>query len=147
MTIPNIIEDIHAEYLDCGASVVTTNTYASNKHCLHADGVGERTAEANEIGVAIAKRACANARGGGGAPTFVLGSISTHPPNFKAAVQAAEAAEAAGDQVEGEKDHLRNIDVTALSTWSVSRWYLGVHPCETKSARARACVCVCALGY
>jgi len=115
LKIPHVIEDIHAEYLKCGASIVTTNTYASNRHCLHADGVGDRTVEANQIGCAIAKSACEKS---GDVPSFVLGSISTHPPNFKAAVDAAATAIEAGEQSEdSEKEFLRKIDVTALSKW------------------------------
>jgi len=113
LTIPQVIEDIHAHYLECGAQIVTTNTYASNKHCLAGDGCGERALEANQIACQIAKRACK--KGTSSENTFVFGSISTHPPNFKAAVEAA--AKAAETGRESEEIGVENMNATGLSLW------------------------------
>jgi len=100
LKIPEVIQAIHTDYINSGAQIVTTNTYASNKHCLAADGVAERAIEANQIACAVAKRACKVKSDGN---VFVFGSISTHPPCFKEAVQAAteKIANGGGEEARG----------------------------------------------
>lgn len=112
LTIPQVIEDIHTDYLQCGAQILTTNTYASNRHCLDGDGVGARAVEACEIACALAKRACERATKDSPKSTFIMGSISTHPPNFKTAVAAAAKS---SEDAPGGNDS--KVNATGLSLW------------------------------
>ena len=103
LKIPEIVEAIHAEYVKCGARIVTTNTYASNRHCLAV--LGNRTAEANQIACSIAKNAVSGVEGN----VFVFGSISTHPPTFKEAVKEAS--------LQFEEHNIESVNATELGGW------------------------------
>lgn len=110
LVVPSVIEDIHAEYLRVGAQILTTNTYASNRHCLNDDGCGERVCEANTLACQLARKALGREdTGAATSPRFVLGSISTHPPQFKASVEVTAKAAASGDKEE--------VNATGLSLW------------------------------
>lgn len=50
---------IHRDYLDAGADVVTTNTYAGGRHLLALDGLADRFEEINRGAVRTARRAIA----------------------------------------------------------------------------------------
>lgn len=55
LTVPNVIGDIHASYIDAGADVLTTNTFAANRMGLSKFGLGDKVAEINLAGVKIAR--------------------------------------------------------------------------------------------
>ncbi len=58
-TRPELVEDVHEQYVRAGAEVVETNTFGANPVKLSAHGLDERTEELNERAARIAGRASA----------------------------------------------------------------------------------------
>src|SRR5918996_3441217 len=73
-THPDLVREVHEDYIRAGADVITTNTFATARHVLEPAGMGERFRELNTRAVALAKEARENAADGA---VFVAGSIST----------------------------------------------------------------------
>ena len=74
VTRPDVVEAIHAAYLDAGADAVETNTFGANLGNLGEYGIAERTYELAEAGARIAREA-ADAYSTPDKPRFVLGSV------------------------------------------------------------------------
>lgn len=55
ITRPDIIQNIHNEYLKAGADCIQTNTFGSNKPKLEEYGCGDKTKEINKNAVLIAR--------------------------------------------------------------------------------------------
>ncbi|TGU74048.1 bifunctional homocysteine S-methyltransferase/methylenetetrahydrofolate reductase [Geomonas terrae] len=66
---PELVLELHREYLDAGAQVIETNTFGANCAKLSAIGLGAKVAEINRKGALLAKSAAA------GRDVFVAGSI------------------------------------------------------------------------
>ena len=66
---PQLVLDLHAEYVAAGARVIETNTFGANYAKLSAIGLGGKVADINRQGGVLAKRAAA------GRDVFVAGSI------------------------------------------------------------------------
>src|SRR5580658_10051177 len=64
----DVVEHAHREYVDAGAEVIESNTFAANRLKLGLHELGGRVAEINAAGVAIARRAA-------GGRAYVAGSI------------------------------------------------------------------------
>ena len=64
---PALVEAIHREYVEAGAHVIETNTFAANRIKLQRVGLGAKLREINEIGVRLARAAAGDA--------FVVGAI------------------------------------------------------------------------
>ena len=69
---PSVIREIHESYVDAGADVLTTNTFAANRVSLAKFGLGEKTLDINSAAVEIARSAA-------GSDTLVAGSIGPVP--------------------------------------------------------------------
>jgi homocysteine S-methyltransferase len=69
-----LLTRIHRDYINAGAEVITTNTFATGRHILKAAGIGEKFGEVNRIAV---ESALAAAEGTG---AVVAGSISNMTP-------------------------------------------------------------------
>jgi homocysteine S-methyltransferase len=82
---PRLIRQIHQEYCDAGADVLTTNTFGANRPSLAQFGLAERAGEIVAAGARLA-RDVANAAG---RPVFVAGSIGPLPqqPEFRDALE------------------------------------------------------------
>jgi methionine synthase / methylenetetrahydrofolate reductase (NADH) len=65
---PDDVERAHREYIDAGAQVIESNTFAANRLKLRAHELADRLVEINAAGVAIARRAAAGR-------AYVAGSI------------------------------------------------------------------------
>jgi len=65
---PEMVESAHREYVDAGAQIVESNTFAANRLKLRAHEAAGRVAEINAAGVEIARRATAGR-------AYVAGSI------------------------------------------------------------------------
>ncbi len=52
---PALVQGIHAEYLDSGADILSTNTFGANRIKLGEYGLGDRTVEINRKGVLLAR--------------------------------------------------------------------------------------------
>ena len=66
---PELVLELHREYLAAGAQVIETNTFGANYAKLSAIGLGAKVAEINRKGAQLAKSAAA------GRDVFVAGSI------------------------------------------------------------------------
>ena len=73
---PELIEEIHRQYLDAGADIIETNTFNSNAISMAEYGLEDRTADLNFAGAQIARRAVDRFRDApGGRRCYVAGSM------------------------------------------------------------------------
>jgi len=68
LTQPDLVEDVHREYVRAGADVLETNTFGANRIKLGSFGLADKLKEINLAGVQIARRAA-------GDRAYVAGSI------------------------------------------------------------------------
>jgi methionine synthase I (cobalamin-dependent)/5,10-methylenetetrahydrofolate reductase len=79
---PQMIREVHQEYVKAGAEIIETNTFGGNRLRLTAFGLGEKLKAINEAGVRLAREAAgekafvAGAMGPLGAQIEPLGAIS-----------------------------------------------------------------------
>ena len=71
---PEMVTDIHEEYLRAGADVIETNTFAANRFKLETHDLEDRVYDVNARGASLALRAAKNASGAGDR-ALVLGAI------------------------------------------------------------------------
>jgi methionine synthase / methylenetetrahydrofolate reductase(NADPH) len=71
---PEMVTDIHVEYLRAGADVIETNTFAANRFKLETHDLEERVREVNAEGASLARKAASSVAGTGDR-TLVLGAI------------------------------------------------------------------------
>ena len=71
---PEMVTDIHVDYLRAGADVIETNTFAANRFKLEAHDLEERVREVNAEGARLARKA-ARSVAGTGDRALVLGAI------------------------------------------------------------------------
>lgn len=57
LSAPELVVEIHRQYLGAGAQVLTTNTWGANARKLQGYGLAERTAEINVAGAQLAREA------------------------------------------------------------------------------------------
>lgn len=69
---PQLVEQIHREYLDAGAEVIITNTFRTHRRNLEKIGMGDEAARLTTLAVAIAQAAVRAS----GKRAFVAGSIA-----------------------------------------------------------------------
>jgi 5-methyltetrahydrofolate--homocysteine methyltransferase len=74
ITRPDVIEEIHASFLEVGCDVVETDTFRSNRLTLGEYGLGDRVLEINRAAAEVARRAC-DRFATEDRPRFVAGSI------------------------------------------------------------------------
>ena len=70
---PDLVLSVHREFVDAGAQVLTTNTWAANKHKLASFGHSEQVAEINTSGARLARRAIIE--NAASRPVYVAGCI------------------------------------------------------------------------
>lgn len=75
ITRPDVIESIHAAYLEAGAEVIETDTFRSNRRTLGEFGLGERTIEINQAAARLARRVADRFEQETGIPRYVAGSM------------------------------------------------------------------------
>lgn len=75
ITQPDIIRDIHLEYLRAGADLIETNTFNANSISMADYGMEDLVLELNESGARLAKEAIALLQKEENRPAFVVGSI------------------------------------------------------------------------
>src|SRR3979411_2796494 len=70
LSAPDMIRQIHCDYVKAGAEILETNTFGANRMRLAAFGLGEKLQAINQAGVKLAREAArgkAFVRGGAGA--------------------------------------------------------------------------------
>ena len=75
LTQPNIIRDIHLDYLKAGADLLETNTFNANSISMADYGMEDYVYEINKRGAELAKEAVAIYQKEARRPAFVVGSI------------------------------------------------------------------------
>ena len=73
-----VLREVHADYIEAGAQVITTNTFGTSRFVLAAAGMDDRFGEINRRAV----EAAMEARRASGADVAIAGSISCLPPRF-----------------------------------------------------------------
>ncbi|MGH9345681.1 MAG: homocysteine S-methyltransferase family protein, partial [Vicinamibacterales bacterium] len=68
LTQPDVVSDVHQDYVRAGADVIETNTFGANRVKLRAFGLSDRLHEINVEGVRLARRAA-------GSRAYVAGAI------------------------------------------------------------------------
>ncbi len=68
LTQPDLVRDVHADYLRAGADVIETNTFGANRVKLRAFGLGDQVASINAAGAIAAREAA-------GDHAYVAGAI------------------------------------------------------------------------
>ena len=74
LTRPEVIREIHSEYLAAGADIIETNTFGANATTLNAYGMSALNYELNVAGARIAREAC-DAYSTPDKPRFVAGVL------------------------------------------------------------------------
>ncbi|MFL6467376.1 MAG: bifunctional homocysteine S-methyltransferase/methylenetetrahydrofolate reductase [Pyrinomonadaceae bacterium] len=111
LTAPDLVREVHEEYLKAGAEIIETNTFGATRHKLQPYGLKSRVREINAAAVRIAREAA-------GDRAFVAGAIGPlglriepfGPTSFD------EAKEMFQEQVEGLLEG--GIDLFVLETFS-----------------------------
>ena len=62
---PDLVVDVHAEYLKAGADVIETNTFGANRMKLRGFGLGDQVRAINLAGAQLARRAVEKSEGRG----------------------------------------------------------------------------------
>ena len=136
LTHPELVRDIHQEYIEAGAEIIITNTFATGRDHLEEGGLEHKVTEANRLGIEAAVQARRNA--GAEDSVVIAASVSTMKPKAHAEVpvpyekaletyreQLEELAKGGPDAVVGEmlvriSDTLAVIDAAAelgLPAW------------------------------
>lgn len=61
LTSPDVVADVHREYIEAGAQLILTNTFGANRFKLAKHGLVKSLAEINKAGVNLAKKVAAAA--------------------------------------------------------------------------------------
>jgi S-methylmethionine-dependent homocysteine/selenocysteine methylase len=69
---PSVLRSIHADYINAGADIITTNTFRTQRRTLERAGIGSRASELTRLAVQIAQEAAQSVD----RKIFVAGSIS-----------------------------------------------------------------------
>ena len=78
LTHPDIVREVHEDYVRAGADIITTNTFQSARHILELAGLGEKTWEMNTAAVRLAREAIDNTSVGWSVD--IAGSICSRRP-------------------------------------------------------------------
>lgn len=111
---PTLVSDLHREYLDAGAEMLTTNTFGANRVRLAEFGHEKKVREINLRGAKLAREA----REVSGRSAFVVGSVG---PIFR---RPGDDSELVGDQVRSAfREQIEallegGVDVLTLETFS-----------------------------
>jgi methionine synthase I (cobalamin-dependent)/5,10-methylenetetrahydrofolate reductase len=110
---PELIEQIHREYIAAGAELIETNTFGANRIRLAEFGLQERVRELNNRGVRIAREA----REVAGESVYVAGSIGPvgQPLAPIGTVTLHDVRQAFREQVEALLE--RGVDLIVLETF------------------------------
>lgn len=106
LSAPNIVRDIHRDYIESGAELIETNTFGANRFKLSTHNLERRFAEINRAGAALAREAVQAS----GRPVYVAGSMGPigRPMAPLGTVTPEEARDAFAEQaaalVEGHAD-------------------------------------------
>ena len=84
LTHPELVRDIHQEYIEAGAEIIITNTFSTGRDALEHGGLEHKVAEANRLGIEAAVQARRNT--GTEDSVIIAASVSTMSPKAHAEV-------------------------------------------------------------
>ena len=84
ITRPNVIRDIHNQFLDAGADIIETNTFNSNAPSMADYGMEELVAELNTAAARLARECADTYAAKAGSPRYVAGILG--PTNRTASI-------------------------------------------------------------
>ena len=84
LTHPELVRDIHQEYIEAGAEIIITNTFGTGRDMLEGGGLQHKVAEANKLGIEAAVQARRNAETEDS--VVIAASVSTMTPKEHAEV-------------------------------------------------------------
>jgi methionine synthase I (cobalamin-dependent)/5,10-methylenetetrahydrofolate reductase len=107
---PDLVTDIHRDYLASGAQILESNTFGANRECLTRYGAQDRLAEINRAGVRLARQVAGNA-------AFVAGSAG--PTGLIVATMSERERAALRDLFAEQFDALlaEGVDLLVLETF------------------------------
>lgn len=110
LTQPDLVSDVHQQYVKAGADVLETNTFGANRVKLRAFGLGDRVAEINREGARLAREAAGD-RG------YVAGAIGPLGVRIEpwGKIGVDEAAQYFREQAQALAD--ANVDLFILETF------------------------------
>ncbi|MBT4090709.1 MAG: homocysteine S-methyltransferase family protein [Deltaproteobacteria bacterium] len=79
LTTPEIVQQIHSDYISAGADVISTNTYGVIRSDLFKEGLEDRFVQLNQIACELAKKA----RDLADHPVFIAGSLPPLKGSFR----------------------------------------------------------------
>jgi S-methylmethionine-dependent homocysteine/selenocysteine methylase len=99
LTHPDIVRQVHEDYIRAGADIIITNTFGTARHVLEPAGLGDRFRQLNSQAVVLAQEARERVAD---RAIFIAGSISTFNANNDASYKpsAAQARANYRDQAE-----------------------------------------------
>jgi len=71
---PDIVRNIHEEYIECGAEIIITNTFSSSRHALRSAGVENKFETLTNAAIECAQQARSNS----GKPQVLIAGGITH---------------------------------------------------------------------
>ena len=92
-TRPDVLQDLHAAFLDVGVDAVETDSFGGAPWVLDEYGLGEDTEELNRLSAEVARRACDEASG----QRWVIGSIG---PGTRSPTLSLTKGPEAGDWID-----------------------------------------------
>lgn len=110
LSAPDLVRQIHADYVRAGAEILETNTFGANRMRLSAFGLGERLKAINQAGVRLAREAARDS-------AFVAGAVGPLGANIEplGPTSFSEARAIFREQVEALLD--AGIDLIVLETF------------------------------
>ena len=84
LTHPELVREIHQQYIEAGAEIIITNTFGAGRDMLEQGGLESKVAEANRLGVEAAARARRNF--GAEDSVVIAASVSTMAPKERAEI-------------------------------------------------------------
>ena len=99
VTHPDIVREVHEDYIRAGAEVITASTFAAAPHVLASVGKGDGAAQINRDAIALAKEARDNAASG---DVWIAGSMSSMQSLEQISLSATGAEAAASYRQQAE---------------------------------------------
>lgn len=108
---PDLVRNLHREYLDAGADVIETNTYSANRLALARHGHGDRVVEINRAGAELAREVANDT-------AYVAGAVGPTGVNFAIATEddRQHALRALAEQIQILVD--AGVDLIVLETFA-----------------------------
>ena len=119
ITHPDVLRELHVEYLRAGAEVIIANTYATAPPHVAAAGYGDR---AREINLRSAELALEAREAAADEPAWVAGSLSLMAPGFSSAKRQTPLEHAEGLRKQAEWLAEAGVDLLVLEMLRDIEW-------------------------